>query len=203
MPHGTLVDMGSAALQPKMTAAQYIEWLQDQPIKYQYIDGEVFAMAGGSARHAYLCSQASSALASATRGRSCKAFGSELHLYIPATGNYFFADASVICGPVQLHAGSDAALNPSVVVEVLSPSTEQHDRSGKWHDYQSIPSLQDYLLVEQETARVEHYHRTGDGSWRYRVYTTGDRIPLTQDLEIAVDELYEGAFEIPLRADKT
>jgi Uma2 family endonuclease len=87
-------------------------------------------------------------------------------------------------------------INPSVVVDVLSPSTEAYDRGVKWDAYQNIQSLTDYLLVSQSSPRIEHYRRESDGSWNYRVHHTGDRIMLANQVWLAIDAIYEGVFEL-------
>jgi len=90
----------------------------------------------------------------------------------------------------------DILANPSVIVEVLSPSAETYDRGEKWEAYQGLPSLTDYLLVGQMSVRVEHYHREEYGSWRYRVLQGGDTIVLANGAALAVDAVYEGAFDL-------
>lgn len=182
----------------KMPAAEYLEWERAQRDKHQFLHGEVFAMAGGSPRHNRLCVNVLAQLHANLRGGPCGPFSSDQKIYIPATGNFVYPDSTVVCGPVQLHAGtSDVIDNPKVVVEVLSKSTEQHDRGDKWEDYRSVPSLTDYVLLSQRIARVEHYGRESDGSWRYRVAGPGGRLELTTGLLLVVDELYETAFDVP------
>ncbi len=155
-------------------------------------------MAGGSPRHNLLGANVLAALRVALRGGPCRAFTSDQRIHVPATGDYVYADATVICGPVVLHGdSSDVIENPRVVVEVLSKSTEPHDRGDKWEDYREIPTLTDYVLVSQRIARIEHFARGADGSWRYRVVDAGGRVELTSGTVLVVDDLYEGAFEVP------
>lgn len=102
-----------------------------------------------------------------------------------------------MCGGVQTEPGtSDVLANPSVIVEVLSPSIEAYDRGDKWEAYQRLASLTDYLLVAQMSVRVEHYQRETDGSWRYRVLEAGDRVALANGADVAIDAVYEGAFDL-------
>ena len=127
----------------------------------------------------------------------CRPFSSDQRVFIPATGNFVYPDVTVVCGTVSLVTGtSDVIDNPSIVIEVLSTGTEQHDRGDKWQDYRSVVSLTDYVLVSQRMARVEHFAREADGSWRYRVLGPGDRLERTNGT-LAVDQLFDGVFEIP------
>lgn len=145
-----------------------------------------------------LCANVLGLLHVALRGGPCGPFSSDQKIHIPATNNFVYPDASVVCGPLELFDGtSDVIVNPRVVVEVLSKTTEAHDRGDKWEDYQSIASLTDYVLVSQRLARVEHYARNADGSWRYLVAGPGGRLELTTGAVIAVDDVFEGAFSLP------
>lgn len=181
-----------------MTAAEYLEWERSQRDRHQLLRGEVYAMAGGSPRHNLVCANVLARLHAALRGGSCRPFTSDQKIHIPASGDFVYADAIVICGNVELHAGTpDVVVNPRIVVEVLSKSTEHHDRDDKWEDYRGIPTLTDYVLVSQRSARVEHFARDADGSWRYRVVSAGGRLELTTGTELFIDEVYEGAFEVP------
>lgn len=103
----------------------------------------------------------------------------------------------VVCGGMQTEPGAaDVLTNPTVIVEVLPRSTETYDRGDKWEAYQRLPSLTDYLLVAQAQARIEHYRREADGSWRYRVLEVGDTITLANEARLSVDAIYDGAFEL-------
>lgn len=188
----------STAPVSRMSPAEYLAWERAQPDKHQLLHGEVYAMAGGSPRHDRLCVRILARLDAALRGRPCGPFSSDQKIFIPASSNFVYPDGTVVCGPVKIHDGtSDVIDNPSVIVEVLSKSTEQHDRGDKWEDYRSIQSLQDYVLVSQRLARLEHFAREADGSWRYRVAGTGSRLELTIGTILVVDEIFEGAFDLP------
>ncbi|OJY15628.1 MAG: hypothetical protein BGO98_23390 [Myxococcales bacterium 68-20] len=188
----------STAPLSRMTPAEYLEWERTQREKHQLLHGEVYAMAGGSPRHNRLCVRILARLDAALQGGPCGAFSSDQKVFIPASGNFVYPDGTVVCGPVQLHDGTaDVIDNPRVVVEVLSKSTEPHDRGDKWEDYRSIPSLSDYVLVSQRLARLEHFAREADGSWRYRVVGAGGRLELTTGTILVVDEIFEGALDLP------
>jgi Uma2 family endonuclease len=111
---------------------------------------------------------------------------------------YVYPDVSVVCGPIVLHDGTnDVVANPSILVEVLSSTTEPYDRGLKWEGYQRVASLTDYLLVAQHEVRIEHYQRAPDRGWFYRTYGPGERITLGNAAELEVDAIYARAFELP------
>lgn len=122
---------------------------------------------------------------------------SDQRIAASAGKRYVYADAVVVCGAVKLEPGSsDVLANPSVVVEVLSPSTEAYDRGEKWDAYRRLESLTDYFLVSQTSVRIEHYRREQGGSWRYRVAEAGATLALADGVTLEVGEIYAGAFEL-------
>jgi Uma2 family endonuclease len=154
---------------------EYLACERDSGMKHEYDGGEIVAMAGGSRRHNALASRVSAALENA-RKPGCIAFQSEQRIRVLATGRATYPDASLVCGPIE---GDPADLtgatitNPMLIVEVLSPSTEENDRGNKWQHYQLLASLEEYVLVSQAHARVERYRRLASGSWEYRDVTEG------------------------------
>jgi Uma2 family endonuclease len=155
--------------------AEYVAYERDSGLKHEYEDGEIFAMAGGSRRHNALASRVSGAL-EAGRKPGCVAFQSDQKVRVLTTGKATYPDASVVCGPIEGDPADPLGAtitNPTLIVEVLSPSTEQDDRGSKWQHYQLIPSLQEYVLVSQADARVERYRRLPSGAWEYSVVTDG------------------------------
>lgn len=189
--------MGNAAASQRMSAAEYLEWERRQVGKHEYHLGEVFAMAGGSPRHNFLSNAIGAELRAAVRGKPCHVLSPDQRISAQQGERYVYADAVVACGGVRMDPGtSDVLANPSVIVEVLSPSTETYDRGQKWEAYQRLASLTDYLLVSQTSVRIEHYRREPDGSWRYRVLEAGGAISLANGASLLVDAIYEGAFEL-------
>jgi Uma2 family endonuclease len=183
---------------PKLSATEYLAWERAQRDKHQFLNGCIYAMAGGSPRHNLIGANLIGQLHAALRGTGRRLFNSDQKIYFPASGDFVYPDGSVVCGPVRLHEGtSDVIENPTVVIEVLSKSTEQHDRGDKWEGYRSIPSLTDYVLISQRLPRLEHFARESDGSWRYRVVGAGGRLDLTTGAALLVDELYAGALDVP------
>lgn len=190
--------MSRVAERSKLTPAEYLAWERAQPVKHEFFEGEVFAMAGGSPRHNALCVRTSTALNAALHGRGCVAFSSDQRIGIGPGTRYVYPDVSVVCGGVQLQGGtSDVIANPRILVEILSQGTEQYDRGLKWVSYQRLPSLTDYLLVSQSEAQIEHYRREAGGRWSYRSSGPGERIELTDGAVLDVDEIFAGVFALP------
>lgn len=109
-----------------------------------------------------------------------------------------YPDLSVVCGRIALEAGTtDVITNPTLLVEVLSGSTEQYDRGVKWEGYQRLESLVDYVLVSQSEPRIEHFGREGGGIWIYRSFGPGRRVVLKQGVELDIDAIFAGVFELP------
>ena len=138
--------------------------------KLEYFEGQVFAMAGGTFRHAQVAGNIFGELRQALRGKPCQPMNSDMRVHTPS-GLDTYPDISVYCGDPELGDNETTLLNPSVIMEVLSPSTRDYDRGGKFAHYRSIESLQDYLLIDPTTALLEHYHRVGPDEWLLRVYS--------------------------------
>lgn len=190
--------MGEAA-ERLLSPAEFIAWERKQPTKHEFIDGVIVAMAGASLPHNKFVANVVRALGNALLDRPCSALPSDMRVRIPANGRYRYPDASVVCEPESYEDDElDTLLNPGVIVEVLSPSTEAEDRGPKFRDYRSIPSLRDYLLVIQDEVWVEHYVRNESGVWTFRDLLAGDRIALVScGVELRVDDFYLKVFPPP------
>jgi Uma2 family endonuclease len=189
--------MGRVAARSRLTPAEYLAWEREQVDKHEYHAGDVFAMAGGSPRHNWIAGNVQSVL---KRGldNQCFTFTSDQRIVFDGGKRYVYPDTSVVCGPVILQDGTkDVVANPSILVEVLSSTTEQYDRGLKWEGYQLLSSLTDYLLVAQDEVRVEHYRRAPNLGWFYRTHGPGERIVLAGGAELEVDAMYARAFELP------
>lgn len=191
--------MSAAAELVRYTYAEYLALERRTDQRHEYFDGEVFLMAGGTPRHAKVLSNANVALGAALGDRPCQAFSSDLKIRIPATGLATYPDLSVICGPLERHPEDrNVATNPTLIVEVLSESTEVWDRTRKFFHYQQLPSLRHYLLVSHDEPRVEHYERAEAGAWTYRVFGPGDVVPLSiLGISLPVDALYKNLPDDP------
>jgi Uma2 family endonuclease len=180
-----------------MNAEQYLVWERTQPERHEFFRGEVFEMAGGRPRHAALAAAVLGELYGALRGTGHRLFSSDMRIAARAGEHYVYPDVSVVEGRVELEPGTtDVLLNPSVVVEVLSPSSERYDRGLKWESYRAMPSVTDYLLVSQSSARIEHYRREAGADWHYHVAEDGDRVLLSSGAAIEVAAVYAGVFEV-------
>jgi Uma2 family endonuclease len=189
--------MGEAAASQHLTAGEYLAWERVQSEKHEYHRGEVFAMAGGSPRHNGLSNAMGAELRAALRGKGCHVLSSDQRISAKQGERYVYADAVAVCGEVRMEPGtSDVLANPKIVVEVLSRSTEAYDRGDKWDAYQRLPSLSDYLLVSQTARQIEHYQREEEGAWRYRLLEAGQVVTLSNGGRVAVDAVYETAFEL-------
>jgi Uma2 family endonuclease len=132
----------------------------------EYFAGEMFAMSGGSFRQSVIRMNLSRELSATLKGRPCVACDSDLRIKVIASGLYTYPDASVICEPIEFDDDQrDTVLNPVLLVEVLSPSTEAYDRGKKFEHYRRIPSLREYLLVSQDAPHIEHFQRNEDQTW--------------------------------------
>lgn len=150
------------------TFQEYLTLERDSDIKHEYDTGEILAMSGGTARHSALAMNVGFALRGA-RPEGCTVFQSDMRVRVVATGRATYPDVSMVCGPLE-YDPEDAArttiTNPTLIVEVLSVTTEKGDRGNKWMHYQRIPSLQEYVLVSQHP-RIEIYRRLLSGTWEY------------------------------------
>ena len=136
-------------------------------------------------------------LRNALRGTSSRMFSSDLRVAARPGEHYVYPDVSVVHGRVELEPGNtDVLMNPNVIVEVLSPSTERYDRGLKWESYRTLPSVLDYLLVSQTSARIEHYRREAGSDWHYRVADAGGHVLLSNGAAIEVSAVYEGVFDL-------
>lgn len=149
-----------------VTPEQYLEIERDAEYKSEYFDGEMFAMAGGTEPHNLIASHINRDLDQQTRRRPCLVYTSDMQVRASSTGLYTYPDASVVCGePKFLDEGRRTLLNPNVIVEVLSPSTEAYNRGRKFEHYKTIESLAEYLLVASDRMHADLFTRQPDGRW--------------------------------------
>lgn len=162
-----------AARRMHWTEKDYLAFENASPIKHEYLDGEVFAMAGAQPTHNRVATNFLAGLVTRTRGRGCGTFNSDQRIYIPHTGLYTYADGGVACGPWEIHTDGMCLLNPALLFEVLSPSTRDYDAGAKREHYQHIPSLRHLLLIDQPLRSVRHHWRLPDGNWDSHVASEG------------------------------
>lgn len=180
-----------------MSAEQYLAWERTQLDRHEFFRGEIFEMPGGRPRHAALTAAVIGELYHALRGTGGRILSGDQRIAARPGEHYVYPDVSVVYGRLELEPGTDdVLLNPSVIVEVLSPSTERYDRGLKWESYRAMPSVTDYLLMSQTSARIEHYRRESGAEWHYRVAEAGDRILLSSGAALDVSAVYEGVFSL-------
>lgn len=197
MHHAPVMDAAEAL---GISYADYLALEAASDQRYQYVEGVAYAMAGGDPEHAGIAANIIAALVNLLRGRPCRVFTSDLKVRVPSSGNAYYADVTVVCGRLERHPDDPLAVtNPSLLVEVLSPTTATFDRGDKFADYQKFRSLRHYLLVSTASARIEHYRRNDDGSWTYVLLTPGlpGAVVALPDLggNLSVEDVYAGRDE--------
>ena len=187
--------MGDAAQRPWIGYAAYLDIERESGCRYAWLDGQVHAMPGGSLAHSALAVAVAAELLRLSRARGCQVFSSDAKVRVLATGLATYPDVSVVCGPIERDPNDpDAITNPSVLVEVLSASTEGYDRGAKFAHFRELPSLRDYVLVSQYERRVEVYSRDAQGLWVLREARAGGEVPLSalSGAPLGIDHVYEG-----------
>jgi Uma2 family endonuclease len=163
-----------------MSETEYLAFERTSDIKHQYVDGDVFAMTGASREHNLICHNLSRIIGNDLLERPCEVYQSDMRVKVEATRLYTYPDVTVVCDEPQLSDQEfDTLLNPLILIEVLSPSTERFDRGRKFQDYREIGSLREYLLVSQDEARIEQYIRQENGEWLFK-----DVVGLEGELEL-------------------
>jgi Uma2 family endonuclease len=183
---------------PRLTEEQYLQIERLAKTKSEFHDGQMFAMSGGSLNHSLIAADMIALLRS-RKPAGCRVFTSDLQIKVAATGLLTYPDCGIFCGEPQF-AGDrqDVILNPVLIVEVLSPSTEAYDRGKKFESYRCIPSFREYLIVHQDSRHVEHYSRHDDGGWLLREYIGADASVTIDRLGIRIPlaDLYASTLDI-------
>ena len=184
--------MSSIAARTYLTPEEYLAFERKATTKHEYLAGEIVAMSGASFAHNFITGDIFGELRSQLRGGKCKAATSDMRVKVNKTGSYFYPDVVVFCGEPQAEdSQSDTLLNPTVIIEVLSPSTEARDRGEKFWHYQQLASLREYVLVSQDRVCVEHYLREGTYWLRTEFRVLEDRMPLTSiECELSLRDIY-------------
>lgn len=184
----------SAIPKRKLTPEEYLEIERKAAYKSEYFDGEIFAMAGARRNHNKIATNISGLVWQHLKGRDCESYSNDMRVFIPKTGLYTYPDVVVVCGePKFQDKVFDTLLNPTLLIEVLSESTESYDRGKKFQHYRSIESLQEYVLVSQDEARIEKYLKQGDGFWVLsEAFELDAKIKLDSiDCELALGEVFD------------
>ena len=181
--------------QPKtyLTPEEYLAMERQNDYKSEYIDGEVFAMTGASRRHNLITINLGREVSQQSKGQPCEAYSSEMRVRIPERG-YMYPDVVIVCGEPRFEDGHlDTLLNPTVLIEVLSKSTESYDRGKKFYLYRTIESLAEYVLVAQDEYRVEQYTKQPDGPWTLAEHRSPEDVVELASVQctLAPREVYE------------
>ena len=169
--------MGPAATTTVMTAADYLAWEAGQTERHEFVDGETFAMAGAEDRHVTVSGNLYIALRQHLSGSPCRTYMSDMRLSVAAAGSYFYPDVTVTCSAAD-QASALVKAEPKLIIEVLSPSTAAYDRGQKFSYYRSLPSLQEYALVDLDTRRTDGYRLGADGLWVLHPFGAGEVLHL-------------------------
>jgi Uma2 family endonuclease len=176
------------------TAQEYLEAEVNSQERHEFINGEIILMAGGSPNHNEITSILNAILRVSLKGKPYSIFASDQRLWVPQLNNYTYPDVMVVAKPIELQSGrTDTITNPLLIAEVLSKGTKAYDRDEKFASYRSIPSFQEYLLIDQYRVRVEQYSKTEANKWLFSEYSSmSDRLMLMSvQVEIAIADLYE------------
>lgn len=175
---------------------EYLTFERKAEFKSEYIDGVVYAFAGGSKLHNLIVANVIIAVGSHLKGRPCRVYPSDLKVRVPSSTRFFYPDVSVVCGDDEFADDEqDVLLNPTLIVEVSSESTSAFDRGKKFLSYQQISSLREYLLISQDEIMVEGYARQGNDTWLYTKVTGRDGILNLRSVncELTLKDVYDKA----------
>lgn len=178
-----------------ITPDEYLRRERSSEQKHEYSDGRMFAMAGASREHRKIMNNILVFLIQSAKGSICAPDNSETRLFIPANGRYTYADVVMTCGEQQYQDDQlDTLLNPTLIVEILSPTTEAYDRGKKFPAYRSIPTFSEYLLVAQDETMVEYYLRQQDRQWTHHFYQErAESVELhSSGISLPLEVIYEG-----------
>jgi Uma2 family endonuclease len=189
--------MIASAHRTHYTLAEYLAFEASSNVKHEYLDGRIYAMAGGTPEHAALAATAIGLLFGQLRAGRCRAMDADLRVRVPATGLLTYPDVTVVCGPRQVDGDDPLAVtNPTLILEVLSPGTEEYDRGEKFEHYKRLPSLREYVIVSHRERRIEVWRRSGSGDWTALSARDGETVPLDAiGATLDVRELYDAAAE--------
>ncbi len=191
--------MSAIAKKKKLTEDEYLVIEREAEFKSEFYDGEMFAMAGASRRHNDLQINLIAELHARLKGGKCRVYGSDLRVKVKRTGLYTYPDVVIACDPeIEKKLGVETLLNPRVIFEILSKTTEGYDRGTKFQQFQRLPSVKEYVLVSQDRMVVERYVRRPDGTWVLKTFDdpSGQFSLATVKVRIPLADIYRGV-ELP------
>lgn len=178
----------------KLTAEEYLEFEKKSLEKHEFFEGEVFAMADAGARHNVIFSNTFVGFGTQLKGKSCRPYGSDLRIHIPENSLFTYPDISMICGEITpSEKDKDTAVLPTVLVEILSPSTKNYDRGDKFRLYRDIPTLKEYILIDSESISIEVFRINKQDRWELEEHRSIDDSPEipTLGFSLSLKEIYE------------
>lgn len=184
--------MSSITKSPFVTPQEYLERERAAETKHEYYNGEIFAMSGGSPSHNQISANVSGALWQRLRDRDCIVYSSDQRVKVSHSGLYTYPDLTVVCGEGEFDDEvGDTLLNPKVLFEVLSPSTADYDRGGKFKHYRGLPSLQEYVMISQDRPLIEHFVRDGERWVLTEIDSIADSLIINAlECELPLAEIY-------------
>jgi len=186
------------AKESKVSEAEYLEMERLSDVKHEYLAGEIFAHAGASAAHNTISSNIIAELRNQLRNKSCWIFGSDMKVKIEKANKYSYPDVSVVCGErTFLDDRKDVLLNPQLIIEILSDSTEAYDRGKKFKQYRMLDSLKDYVLVSQSEMKIEVFFKDERGKWILSETDDQNQSIFLESIacSLSIADVYEKAFE--------
>jgi Uma2 family endonuclease len=179
------------------TPEDYLELECISPIKHEYIQGQMVAMAGASKAHVIITGNLSALLVNHLRGKSCIPYATDMKARLPLLNLFYYPDLTVTCDDRDRISNQDFILHPKLIIEVLSDSTESFDRGDKFADYKSIPEFEEYVLIHQKQILVEKFIRKSDNLWVPYLYRVGDSIELSSiGFSCSISDLYENINQL-------
>lgn len=188
--------MGQAAQKTIFTASDYLAWEADQIDRHEYLNGEIFATAGAEDRHVTVALNTAFALRQHLSGSPCRTYMSDMRLHVATVNSYFYPDVLVTCSPLD-QASALVKAEPKLIVEVLSPSTAAYDRGVKFGHYRTLPSLEEYALIDLDARTTDCYRKGADGLWVLHPFAKGETVHLASvALEISAAQLFAEVPEV-------
>lgn len=182
----------------RYTAQEYLRLEREALDKHEFHNGEILAMSGGTIAHSLITANVNATLHASLKGNPCRVYDSNLRVCASRIGTYVYPDVTIICGAVEVDPHDpfgQTAINPRLIVEVLSPSTEAYDRKAKFDGYRTIDTFEEYVLVDQSAPRIEVFLRQPDGSWAMTVFAGLEAVARlrTVQIDLPLSAAYAGA----------
>ncbi len=188
------IEEPEAAYRLRFNLVEYLEIEKKSSAKHEYFESEIFTMAGASDAHNEIFSNLFFQIAAKLQGTSCRPYGSDKRLYIPENTLYTYPDISIYCNGLMHSANDkDSSILPTILIEILSDSTQSYDRGDKFKLYRDIPSLKEYILVDSESITIESFFLNSNNNWELQEYTNqSEKLSLKSlKIDIAIQDIYE------------